>query len=217
MKRNFVWLAALAAGLATGGMVTWVMHEPPAKQEAARAPVAAFVPSLDNTTGFPNIKGGDFQLINQSGNERTSKDPEGRYQLLFFGYAKCNAICSVALPNMTEAVSVLEGLGHTVTPVMVTVDPERDTVDALADAMPAMHPRMVGLTGSEDALNAAYKAFQIQKQFVFEHPDEGPVYTHGSFVYLLDGQGNFKTLFPPITSPVRIAEITSGYIAEGES
>lgn len=207
----------LAGGLAFGAGVTFVSHDPTAvKQDntaSAQAP-AAFIPALDNTLGFPDIKNGDFELVTQFGDTRTSKNPDGQYQLLFFGYAKCKAICSVALPNIAQATDLLDGMGHTITPLMITVDPERDTPKALRDEAPKMHPRMVGLTGSEEALSKAYKTFQVQKKFVYDHPDEGPIYTHGSFVYLLDGAGNFKTLFPPITSPVRIAEITAGYIAE---
>ena len=178
---------------------------------------ASFVPSIDNTPGFPTVKSGDFELVDHHGNTRTSANPNGEYQLLFFGYAKCKAICSVALPTMAEATDVLEAMGHPVTPVLITVDPERDTVAALNDAVPEMHRKMVGLTGSNEALSEAYNAFQITKKFVFEHPDEGAIYTHGSNVFLLGPDGAFKTLLPPITSPVRIAEIVAGYIREDAS
>ena len=99
--------------------------------------------------------------------------------------------------------------------MLITVDPKRDTVAALRDAVPEMHRKMVGLTGPEEALSQAYSAFQVTKKFVFTHPDEGDVYTHGSNIFLLSPDGKFKTLLPPVTSPVRIAEIVAGYIREG--
>lgn len=204
---------ALAAGLLLGGWAAISLHEPAPANPPDLA--ASFIPSLDNTPGFPAIKNGDFRLVDQHGNERTSASPNGEYQLLFFGYAKCKAICSVALPTMAEATDLLAAMGHLVTPVLITVDPKRDTVAALRDAVPDMHRKMVGLTGQEEALSKAYDAFQVTKTFVFEHPDEGAVYTHGSNIFLLSPDGEFRTLLPPITSPVRIAEIVAGYIREG--
>ena len=58
-------------------------------------------------------------------------------------------------------------------PILITVDPERDTVDALKDAVGDIHPRLVGLTGTPENLDAAYKAFNLEKKFLFEHVDEG--------------------------------------------
>ncbi|MEM9677058.1 MAG: SCO family protein [Pseudomonadota bacterium] len=211
----------LIFGLLAGGAFAWwsapdaAVRVALAKASKAQTPrVVAFDPAKDNTPGFPSPKSGDFSLIDQNGEPRSSKDPDGRYQLLFFGYAKCKAICSVALPNMAQATDLLIGLGHTITPVLVTVDPERDTVAALKTAAPKMHPRMVGLTGKVPDLEAAYDAFGITRTFVFDHPDEGAVYTHGSMIYLLGPDGTFKTLFPPITNPVRIAELVAAYIAQ---
>jgi len=166
-----------------------------------------------NTAGFPNVKGGDFKLFNQFGEERTSKSPDGQYQLLFFGYANCKAICSVALPSMAAAVDLLDTKEVTVTPLLVTVDPERDTVDNMEEPLEALHSRMIGLTGSEEALQEAYHAFQVKKSLVYTHPEEGPIYAHGSFIYLLGPDGEFKTLMPPILAPERIAELTLEYIS----
>lgn len=165
-----------------------------------------------NTAGFPDVKGGDFDLVDQDGNRRTSKDPQGHFQLVFFGYASCKAICSVALPRMVAAVDLLDAKDITVTPLLITVDPERDTQDRMKEALAHYHSRMVGLTGSDEALQIAYDAFQVKKSLVYEHPEEGPIYAHGSFIYLLDPAGNFKTLLPPILSPERMAEVTRSYV-----
>jgi len=165
-----------------------------------------------NTPGFPEVKGGDFELIDQNGNTRTAKNPDGHYQFIFFGYANCKAICSVALPRMSAAVDALKTQGIDVTPVLITVDPERDTVSGMKEALEYHHEDMVGLTGSEAALDVAYKAFNVEKSLVYEHPEEGPIYAHGSFIYLIGPDGDFKTLLPPILSPERIAEVAKGYI-----
>lgn len=201
--------AFLAGFVNVAGAHNGVVHK--SDEEAAR-----HLEGQANTPGFPTIKGGDFRLVDQSGEERTSKDPDNRFQLVFFGYAKCKAICSVALPRMAEVADLLEADGMLVTPVLITVDPERDTVTALAEAVPKYHPRLVGLTGSDKALEEAYRAFQIERKVVFVDPEQGPVYAHGSYIYLLGPDGSFKTLFPPILSPERIAELVRRY-ADGKS
>ncbi|MCH9809165.1 MAG: SCO family protein [Alphaproteobacteria bacterium] len=205
------WLRLFAAGalLTAVGVGTVVAHDGVVHKtdEEARQHLAA----SPNTPGFPTIKGGDFRLVNQFGASRTSKDPDGRYQLLFFGYANCKAICSVALPRMADVTDRLEKEGLVVTPVLVTVDPERDTVATLKSAVVKIHPRLIGLTGEQNALEEAYKAFQIERKVVFQHPEHGAVYSHGSYIYLLAPDGAFKTILPPILSPKRVAELVQDY------
>ncbi len=170
-----------------------------------------------NTLGFPDVKGGDFNLVDHNGKKRTSKNPDGHFQLIFFGYANCKAICSVALPRMAAAVDILKDQDTEVTPLLITVDPERDTVDNMKEALAYHHKAMIGLTGSEAALEVAYKAFNVEKSLVYMHPEEGPIYAHGSFIYLIGPDGDFKTLLPPILSPERIAEVAKGYISGEKS
>ena len=170
-----------------------------------------------NTPGFPDIKGGDYRLIDQDGRVRTSRDPDGRFQLIFFGYANCQAICSVALPRMADSIDRLEADGRIVTPVLITVDPDRDTVQSLGPAVMKIHKRMVGLTGETDALQQAYDAFQVTRNVVFEHPEHGDVYAHGSYIFLLGPDGSFQTLLPPVLGAERIAEVVRGYIDRTEA
>jgi protein SCO1 len=190
---------------------------PPAKVELPKINTANAAVSAANTLGFPQVKGGDFKLVDHHGKVRTSRNPAGHYQFFFFGYAKCKAICTTALPAMADAVEILEASGVTVSPLLITVDPGRDTIAALREEAPKIHPSLVGLTGSGQALDAAYKAFKVEKKFLFDHLEEGPIYTHGSFIYLLDADGQFKTLFPPIMSPKQIATVTAGYINNGNA
>lgn len=201
---------ALAAALVLAGPVLahdGVVHKTPEEardHRAATAPAPAGLP-------FPIKLGGAFSLTDQWGAVRTEADPEGRMQLLFFGYANCEAICSVALPLMAETTDQLRQAGLEVQPVMVTVDPKRDTVAAMGPALAKHHADFIGLTGSEAALTAVYDLFAVEKSVVFEDPIAGPVYAHGSHIYLLDGDGTFLTLLPPILSQDRVAEIVAAY------
>ena len=164
---------------------------------------------------FPVALGGPFALTDQHGAARTEAEPGGRLQLLFFGYAECRAICSVALPRMAEMASRAAEAGAPVVPVLVTVDPARDTPEAMRAALAPLHPDFVGLTGSEAALAAARAAFRVESEAVFEDPEHGPVLAHGSFIYLLDGAGRLLTLIPPIAEPAQGAEIIARHAAAG--
>ncbi|SFI68950.1 SCO family protein [Albimonas pacifica] len=153
-----------------------------------------------------------FHLVDQTGREVTEADFAGRPYALFFGYVSCQSICSVVLPRIAGATNILLDAGLEVTPVVVTIDPARDTPQALAEALPQWHEKLVGLTGSEAELQAIRDAFQVQMEKVAELPDGSPVYAHGSFVYLVGADGKVLTLLPPIISPRRMAEVFASYL-----
>ena len=205
---------ALALLLAAGGAAAHngVVHKTPEEAAKHLEELAAGRPNLpDSAFPFPADMGGPFELTDQFGNTRTEADPDGQMQLLFFGYAKCIAICDTALPRMAEVTDILGADGINVTPILVTVDPERDTVEGLAEEMPLRHERMIGLTGTEEKLADLRKAFHVEAEPVFEDPEYGTIFSHGSFVYLLDAEGEFLTLLPPILSVERMAEIVASH------
>lgn len=157
--------------------------------------------------------GGPFALVDQTGEVRTEQDPEGDFQLLFFGYANCEQICSAALPLMAMIVNDVADTG-VVKPVMITVDPARDTLEVMQNALAIHHPDFVGLTGDRDSLQQAYDAFSIETEYLFTDIAQGEVYAHGSFMYLLNGEGEVLTVLPPVLNPDRAAEIIRGYLTE---
>jgi protein SCO1/2 len=186
------------------------------KLALALAGLLAATPALAEAPGpaglpLPLNLGGPFTLTDQHGALRTEADPQGRLQLLFFGYASCDSICAVALPQMAAIADGLAARGVGLTPVMVTVDPARDTPQTMGPALARFHPDFVGLTGPDDVLAAVWRAFAIERSVVFEDPAGGAVYAHGSLLYLLDGQGRFLTVIPPILSDERVIEIVAGY------
>lgn len=174
-------------------------------------PASAETPVSLPTEPLPFAMGGPFTLTDHTGAPRTAADPDGAFQLLFFGYANCPSICAVALPVMADVTDRLRGDGYDVTPVMITIDPERDTVDTIGPALKAFHPDFVGLTGTEAELAPVYEMFSIEKTVVFEEPDGGEIFAHGSHIFLLDGDGTVLTLLPPILSAERITEIAARY------
>ena len=121
-----------------------------AKPKAAATSAAAT--SAPVTRDFGIKVGGPFALVDHLGNIRTDRDYHGRFLLIFFGYANCESICPVGLKRMTDAVDVLGKAGAAITPILITVDPARDSTDVLATEVAGIHPRLIGLTGTEAAL-----------------------------------------------------------------
>lgn len=180
-----------------------------------RALIAAFCVAALPAAGqspFPVNIGGSFTLVDQFGQTRTEVDPQGRAQLVFFGYANCLNICSAALPLMAEVVDVLAAEGIEVTPVMITVAPDQDRVETMGAPLAEIHPDFIGLTGDQTALQEAYDAFSVEVTPLFEDPENGWIYAHGSFVHLLDASGEMLTLLPPILDVDRAAKIARGYL-----
>lgn len=164
-------------------------------------------------TPLPFDLGGPYKLVDQFGQTRTESDPDGRAQLLFFGYANCLNICSAALPLMAGVVDALNADGVELTPVMITVAPEQDTVATMGAPLGQIHPDFVGLTGPTPALQNAYDAFAVEVKPLFEDPEYGWIYAHGSFIHLLDKDGAMLTLLPPVLGVEETVKIVRGYLA----
>ncbi|MEZ5824909.1 MAG: SCO family protein [Geminicoccaceae bacterium] len=154
---------------------------------------------------------GNLVLIDQNGHPRPVRQMlEGKVSLVFFGYSSCDGICPTALPAMASAVELLAKRGVPAQPVLVTIDPERDTPEGLSERLSAVAPAFVGLTGPDSILKKARQMFHIKAEAVFED-DDGTVFKHGSFIYIVDPAANVVSFLPPILPPERIAEIAEGY------
>lgn len=161
---------------------------------------------------LPIEAGGPFALVDHSGKAVTDADYHGGFLLVFFGYANCPGICPTGLRNMTTALDLLGESGARVTPLLVTVDPATDNPETLAPAVAAIHPRLIGLTGSLDALSAAARAYKVSAKLVGWTVDKKPIIEHGSFIYLMGPDGAFVTLYPPVLEPEAIARSIRQYL-----
>jgi protein SCO1/2 len=161
---------------------------------------------------FPLALGGDYTLTDQFNQTRTQADPDGQPQLVFFGYVNCPDICTAALPLMADVTNELDDQGHDITPIMITVAPHQDTVENMGAPLAKWHPDFIGLTGQDAALAQAYKAFSVEIKPLFEDPEYGWIYAHGSFIHLLDGQGELLTLIPPTLGTEQVVSIVSKYL-----
>jgi len=169
----------------------------------------------DAPTALPWEVGGPFELMDHTGAVRSEADPDGKYQLLFFGYATCPGICSAALPMMADAAEQLEQDGIEAQALVVTIDPKLDTVETMGPSLAKISDRLLGLTGTPEALNVAYEAYNVEFEHLFDDPQYGPIYSHGSFIYVLDPAGNVLTQVPPILPPEQVSQIVQKYVKAG--
>lgn len=139
--------------------------------------------------GAANI-GGPFTLTTHDGRKLSSADLAGRPFAVFFGFTHCPDVCPTTLFEMSENLKALGPDGDRLTVLFITVDPERDTRELLATYLESFDPRIIGLTGTQEEIDAVVKAYRATYQRV---PTEGGGYTinHTASVYLMDRQGNF--------------------------
>lgn len=160
--------------------------------------------------------GGPFTLVDTKGQTVTDKDVISKPTLVYFGYTFCPDVCPFDMSRNVEAVDKLDAMGIDVTPVFISIDPERDTPDALADYEFNMHPKLVALTGSADQVKAAsqaYKTFYSKR----ETGDEFYLMDHSTFTYLmLPGEGFVDFFRREITSD-QMAESVACFVQAGKA
>jgi protein SCO1/2 len=140
--------------------------------------------------------GGPFELIDQYGRTVTDKDFRGRPMLIYFGFAYCPDICPTSLARNAAALDLLGKQGEAIQPILITVDPERDTPELLKRYAEAFDPRLIALTGSPEQIAAVAKAYRVFYKKVEEGRGPGDyLIDHSAFTYLIDGDGHFRQFF----------------------
>jgi protein SCO1/2 len=159
---------------------------------------------LNRDSGGVALIGGPFELVDHAGAAVTDQTWADKPLLVFFGYTYCPDVCPTELSVISNAMDLL-GDDTDVVPLFITVDPARDTVQAMADYVGHFHPRMVGLTGTPEQIAAAAKAYRV---YYAKGSGEGDDYLmdHSSFVYLMDRDHRYLAHFPPNTDPEAMAK-----------
>lgn len=149
--------------------------------------------------------GGGFTLVDHRGHRVTEADFAGRYLLVFFGFTYCPDVCPAELQIISAALDDLGSEADKVQPLFVTVDPERDTVDVLADYVERFHPSLIGLTGSPEEIEAVAKAYRVYFAKVARPEGDDYGVNHSSNVYFMDPSGRFIEHFNYGTNPSSMA------------
>jgi protein SCO1 len=193
--RVVILAAAGALVVAIAGLAAWLgFAERPAELS----------PSMVNVQGADI--GGPFELTGQDGKRVTSDQLIDGPTLIYFGYTFCPDVCPVDTQIMAQAVDILDEQGIDVTPVFITVDPERDTPEALADYAEAVHPKLRALTGTPEEIQTAADAYKVFYQKV-EMPESavGYLMNHTSYFYLMVPGEGLVALFRRGVTPESLA------------
>jgi protein SCO1/2 len=139
-------------------------------------------PAAAQTVGSP---GGTIELVDHNGQRFASTSLAGAPYAIFFGFTHCPDVCPTTLLQMSNSLRRLGADADRLKVVFVTVDPERDTPERLRAYLSSFDSRIVGLTGSADAIAAAAKGWNA---FHNKVPEGGGSYTiaHSAYVYLMD-------------------------------
>jgi cytochrome oxidase Cu insertion factor (SCO1/SenC/PrrC family) len=190
----------------------WLMLAPAC---AGDAPARSAAEVMDILMWNREPVGGPFELTDQTGHTRTERDFRGKLMLVYFGFTYCPDICPTDLQAIGLALDKLGSDAERVQPLFITVDPGRDTADHLAQYVPMFHSRLIGLTGSAEAIRKAADAYKVYyaKVPLGKAADDYTV-DHTAFIYLMDRDGNYLGFFPPGTSADRMVEIIRPRLAE---
>ena len=164
------------------------------------------------TTGKALI-GGPFTLVDQTGRTVTDQDFRGRYMLVFFGFTHCPDVCPAELQVMSASLDELGPKADEIVPIFITLDPERDTQEAMGAFVKNFGSRFVGLTGSPEAIAAAADAYRVAYAKIQEDTRR-PDYTidHSGLVYLMGKDGEYITQFPYGTPAAKMTETLRRYL-----
>lgn len=157
--------------------------------------------------------GGPFELVSETGDTVTNADVIDAPTLVYFGYTFCPDVCPMDAARNADAVDALDEDGHEVKPVFITVDPERDTPEVLASFTDALHPDMVGLTGSPEQVREAsgvYRAYSRRQ----EAEEDDPYYLvdHSTFTYLMLPEEGFVEYFRRDVSAEEMADRVACFV-----
>lgn len=204
LKNRPIWLFPAIAAILAGVAAVAILTLSPGAVTGANTTGAAPV----RMSGQADI-GGPFTLVDHTGRTVTEETFAGRPTLIYFGFTYCPDICPTSLQVMAAALDRLTPEQRAqFQPLLITVDPERDTPEALAAYVqsPAFPDNLLGLTGSEEQIREAARAYRVYYARV---EDDGTLaeYTmdHSSLIYLMGRNGEFVEVFPHQATPDQIA------------
>lgn len=143
--------------------------------------------------------GGAFSLVDHTGAAVTEKSWPGKYKIVFFGFTNCPDTCPTTLQKLSLVMENIDAKGEKLVPLLITVDPARDTKDVMTAYIAKFSAHIVGLTGTQEQIEhaiAAYKVFAARVPDAHEYTMEGEHHAsndymvdHSSYVYLMSPDG----------------------------
>jgi protein SCO1/2 len=157
------------------------------------------------TTGEALV-GGPFTLTSHTGERVSDQTFRGKYMLLVFGFTYCPDVCPTELQVVSAALDEMGAKAADIQPLFVTIDPGRDTPQALALYVRNFHPRLVGLTGSEEEIKRIASAYRVYYARAKGGSGTDYLMDHSSIIYLMDRDGRFLKHFSYSTDATKLAQ-----------
>ena len=205
-RRSIVLFAAACAAIAVALVVVTLV--------VVNRPAGGLQPGEVVSTGQAQV-GGPFQLVDQEGRPVDESLLEGKWSLVFFGFTYCPDFCPTTLAALEATKQRLGDKPKDLQIVFISVDPERDTPQALKDYLSSdgFPEGVIGLTGTPEQVRAAADAYRAYYQKVGE--GEGYTMNHSLTVYLMGPDGTFRTAVAEELGPERSAAIIERAMARG--
>ncbi len=140
--------------------------------------------------------GGPFSLTDHTGKAVTEADYRGKWMLVFFGFTYCPDVCPTELQKVSAALDLLGDRAAKIAPILISVDPERDTPEILSDYVKLFDDRMIGLTGTPAQIADVARAYRAYYAKIAPRGDAPYLMDHSSYLYLMGPDGGIQAIFP---------------------
>ncbi|XP_061567507.1 protein SCO1 homolog, mitochondrial [Cololabis saira] len=166
----------------------------------------------NKSIGRPAL-GGPFSLVDHNNKPCKSEDFLGQWVLIYFGFTHCPDICPDELEKMIEVVDEIDRIQSlpNLTPVLITIDPARDTPEAMAAYVKEFSPKLIGLTGAAAQVEEVSRAYRVYYSQGPKDEDNDYIVDHTIIMYLVGPDGLFLEYFG---QNKRSAEITGAIAAQ---
>jgi protein SCO1/2 len=186
----------------------------------APAAVPATTAAAGPTSALPSASGavsisGHFTLETLDGQGVTDATYRGKWLVVYFGYTFCPDVCPTVLIRIGQALDKLGGLAEQIQPIFITVDPDRDTANHLAQYMAAFNSRIVGLRGDSDQIRAAAQQFHAYYRTRSLGNGEYSI-DHSSYLYVIAPNGHFTRLLADSLPADQLAEVLGTLAAKAQ-
>ncbi|XP_066471234.1 protein SCO1 homolog, mitochondrial [Tiliqua scincoides] len=162
------------------------------------------------------LLGGPFSLIDHQGQPKTNRDYLGQWVLLYFGFTHCPDICPEELEKMILVVDEIDGIRSlpNLTPLFITIDPERDTKEAIARYVKEFSPKLIGLTGTKDQIDDVARTYRVYYSSGPKDEDNDYIVDHTIIMYLVGPDGEFVDYYGQNKKNSEISASIAGHMRQ---